>query len=373
MPAASVARVPAVSSRWSAYRTILAYTPSDESLAVSGVNALDVASLTGPWTLEGRVALVTSSSSGIGATIATTFAERGATLVVNSTSWVEAGEQLAARLPGASYAPADVSDPEEAARLVATTVERHGHLDVLVNNTGRTEASARRDVGAATSDAWWQVLRSTVVGAWNVTRAAAPHLRARGEGVIINIGPTAAIMPTGSSIPYAVTEAALNHLTALLANALGPEIQVVRAVPVGDADTRRLIAVVTDASAADPGAADASRAAMTLLSRHAAGDMEQCLADASPPATADPIRPYRSRQRGARTGRRRKNDPRFGRDSLTTAELRVAEAVGAGLTNAEAAQRLFVSRYTVDYHLRQIFLKLGISSRVQLPASLRQR
>jgi ketoreductase RED2 len=324
------------------------------------------ASLTLPGTLEDRVALVTGSSSGIGATIARTFAERGATLVVNSASWVEAGEQLAARLPDASYAPADVSDPKEAARLVATTVERHGHLDVLVNNPGRTEASAHRDMGAgaATSDAWWQVLRSTVVGAWNVTRAAAPHLRATGEGTIINIGPTAPITPTGSSIPYAVTEAALSHLTALLANALGPDIQVVRAVPVGDGDTR-LIAVVTDSSAAD-----ATRAATTLLSRHAARDMEERLADASSLAAPGSTRPYRSRERGGRTGRRRKNDPRFGRESLTAAELRVAEAVGAGLTNAEAAQRLFVSPYTVDYHLRQIFLKLGISSRVQLPASL---
>jgi DNA-binding CsgD family transcriptional regulator len=50
----------------------------------------------------------------------------------------------------------------------------------------------------------------------------------------------------------------------------------------------------------------------------------------------------------------------------------VAEAVGAGLTNAQAARRLFLSPYTVDYHLRQIFLKLGISSRVQLAAFLTQ-
>ena len=58
---------------------------------------------------------------------------------------------------------------------------------------------------------------------------------------------------------------------------------------------------------------------------------------------------------------------------MTPAELRVAEAVGAGLTNAQAARRLFVSPHTVDYHLRQIFLKLGISSRVQLATFLTQR
>ena len=55
------------------------------------------------------------------------------------------------------------------------------------------------------------------------------------------------------------------------------------------------------------------------------------------------------------------------------AELRVGEAVGAELTNARAAQRLFVSPYIVDYHLRHIFLKPGISSRVRLAAFLRQR
>ena len=79
---------------------------------------------------------MTGSSSGIGAAIAGTFAERGATVVVNSASWVEAGEQPAAELPGASYALADVGDPRQAARLVATTVERHGRLDIVVNDAG---------------------------------------------------------------------------------------------------------------------------------------------------------------------------------------------------------------------------------------------
>jgi DNA-binding NarL/FixJ family response regulator len=64
-------------------------------------------------------------------------------------------------------------------------------------------------------------------------------------------------------------------------------------------------------------------------------------------------------------------EPRMGQPH--GGRVRVAEAVGTGLTNAQAAQRLFVSPYTVDYHLRQIFLKLGISSRVQLAAFLRQR
>jgi ketoreductase RED2 len=332
------------------------------------VNGLDVASLTEPGTLERRVALVTGSSSGIGAAIASTFAERGATVVVNSASWVEGGEQLGANLPVASYAPADVSDPTEAARLVATTVERHGRLDVLANIGTTVITPTPGDLDSVTNHTWEAAFRTTVVGAWNVIRAAAPHLRAAGEGVIINVGSPAAITRLGSSIPDAVCEVALNHLTALLTKALGPEIRVRAAVPVADPTTGRLVGLV-----ADSGAANQPHAVMTTLSRHAVHDIEEWLADASPPAAPGSIDAHDIRPRGGRIGRRRSNDPRFGWESLTAAEFRVAEAVGMGLTNAQAARRLFVSPYTVDYHLRQIFLKLGISSRVQLAALLRQR
>ena len=75
-----------------------------------------------------------------------------------------------------------------------------------------------------------------MLGPWNVIQAAAPHLRATGDGVILNITSLAGVRPVGSSIPYAVSKAALNHLTVLLANALGPEIRV-HAVAPGLIDT----------------------------------------------------------------------------------------------------------------------------------------
>lgn len=282
-------------------------------------------------------------------------------------SWAEAGEELDAELPAASHAPADVSDPTEAARLVATTVERQGRLDILVHDTGATGACAHRDLGASASDAWEQVLPASVVGAWSVIRAAAPHLRTTGANLIINISSTTEITPSGSSIPHSVCEAALNHLTARLADALGPAIRVRAAVPVGDPDTGRLIAVVGDSAAAHR-----SHTAETPLNPHGARSLAEWLAEAPSPAMPGSSDGEDSRGRGGRTGRRGKDDPRFGWESLTAAELRVAEAVGAGLTNAQTARRLFVSPYTVDYHLRQIFLKLGISSRVQLAAFLGQ-
>jgi ketoreductase RED2 len=331
------------------------------------VNGLDVESLTGPGALGGRVALVTGSSSGIGAAIAGTFAERGATVVVNSASWAEAGERPVAGLPGAGYALADVGDSRQAARLVATTVERYGRLDIVVNDAGIAEVAGHADGDAATSDAWEPVLRVSVVGTWNVVRAAAPHLRATGDGVILNVSPITGGQPAGSSIPYAVCEAALDELTALFASALAPEIHVRSVAPVVDPETGRLVGVV---AASCP--ADQSDAVMTPLGRHAAHDIEECLADASSSATSASGEWCHPRRRTPRTHRRGATDPRFGWDSLTPAELRVAQAVGAGLTNAQAARRLFVSPYTVDYHLRQIFLKLGISTRVQLAAFLTQ-
>ena len=334
---------------------------------VNGVDdRVDVGSLAGSGALEGRVALVTGSSSGIGAAIAGRFAGRGATVVVNSAPWVEAGEQPEGGLPGASYALADVGDPRQAARLVATTVERYGRLDIVVNDAGIAEVAAQLDVDAATSDAWEPVLQLSVVGTWNVIRAAAPHLRATGDGVILNVSPITGGPRAGSSIPYAVCQAALNELTELFASALAPEIHVTSVAPVLDPDTGRLVGAV--AASCPP---DQPDTVMTPLGRHAAHDIAACLADAASSATSPSGQGCHTRRR-APTHRRGAKDPRFGWDSLTPAEHRVAEAVGAGLTNAQAARRLFVSPHTVDYHLRQIFLKLAISSRVQLAAFLTQ-
>jgi ketoreductase RED2 len=170
--------------------------------------------------------LVTGSSSGIGAAIATALAERDVSVVVNSSSSVSAGERLAAALPSAAYVQADISDQAEAARLVAAAIERYGRLDILVNNAGTTEVIPHQDLDACTNEIWERIFRVNVFGTWNVIRAAAPHLRAAGEGVIVNITSVAGVRPTGSSIPYAASKAALNHLTLLLANTLGPEIRV---------------------------------------------------------------------------------------------------------------------------------------------------
>ena len=158
--------------------------------------------------LQGRVALVTGSSSGIGAAVAAAFARQGAAVVVNSASSVTAGEEVAARLPNATYVQADVSDAAAAAALVDAAVERFGRLDIVVNNAGTTAVIPHDDLEAATAEVWERILRVNVLGIWHVIRAAVPHLRATGDGVILNITSLAGVRPAGSSIPYAVSKAA---------------------------------------------------------------------------------------------------------------------------------------------------------------------
>lgn len=186
-----------------------------------------------PW--DDKVVLVTGSSSGIGEETARLFSERGATVVINSASSVEAGEAVAASLPHASYVKSVVGGEEEAASLIDTVLERHGRLDALINNAGTTAVIPHQDLAAASLDVWRRIFEVNVFGTWAVTVAAVEALKAT-KGVVINVSSIAGLRATGSSIPYAASKAALNHQTILLAKVLGPEIRV-NAVAPGLVDT----------------------------------------------------------------------------------------------------------------------------------------
>ncbi|HEX8803869.1 MAG TPA: glucose 1-dehydrogenase [Acidimicrobiales bacterium] len=180
---------------------------------------------------EGSVVLVTGSSSGIGEATARAFDAEGARVVVNSSSSVEAGEAVAASLTDATYVRADVADPDACERLVAAAVERFGGLDVLVNNAGVTQVIDHHDLDAATDEVFRRIFEVNVFGTYRLTRLAMPHLRAGGGGAVVNVTSIAGVRPTGSSIPYAMSKAALNHMTALLARVTGPEVRVNAVAP----------------------------------------------------------------------------------------------------------------------------------------------
>jgi ketoreductase RED2 len=182
-----------------------------------------------------HVAVVTGSSSGIGAAIASAFAATGSGVLINSARSVEDGQAIAASLPDACYVQGDITDPDAPAQLVQAALERWGRIDTLVNNAGTTAVIPHHDLEAASVDVWRRIFEVNVFGTWSMTLAALPALRAAG-GSVVNVASVAGLRPTGSSIPYAASKAALNHLTVLLAKVVGPEVRV-NAVAPGLIDT----------------------------------------------------------------------------------------------------------------------------------------
>jgi NAD(P)-dependent dehydrogenase (short-subunit alcohol dehydrogenase family) len=178
---------------------------------------------------ERPVALVTGSTSGIGEGIARRLAADGMHVVVHSGRSKEAGERIAAEL-GGSYLRADLADADTAGEQVADFLLGVGRLDVLVNNAGISWPIPHADLPAATPDVWRQLVEVNLIAPWAVATAAAPYL-VRASGCIVNITSHAGVRPKGSSIPYATTKAALNHVTRLLAAALGPDIRVNAVAP----------------------------------------------------------------------------------------------------------------------------------------------
>jgi ketoreductase RED2 len=182
-----------------------------------------------------RVVLVTGSTSGIGAATALRFADAGDTVVFNSARSVEAGEQLASQIPGSLYVQADIAKTDDCTRLINEVLERYGRLDVLVNNAGTTKMIPHYDLEAASVDVWREIFEVNVFGTWSLSVAAMVALRAA-KGCIVNVSSVAGVRPTGSSIPYAASKAAVNHMTALLAKVVGPDVRV-NAVAPGMIDT----------------------------------------------------------------------------------------------------------------------------------------
>ncbi|MQY36364.1 3-oxoacyl-[acyl-carrier-protein] reductase [Streptomyces sp. RB17] len=183
-----------------------------------------------------RVALVTGSTSGIGEAVARRLAADGMRVVVHSRRSTAAGEALADELGGV-YVRADLAVEEEARGLVGAALDRCGRLDVLVNNAGISRPIPHDDLAAATPAHWRQLLEVNLIAPWVLCTAARPALReSPGGGSIVNVTSHAGVRPKGSSVPYAASKAALNHVTRLLAAALAPDVRV-NAVAPGLVDT----------------------------------------------------------------------------------------------------------------------------------------
>jgi ketoreductase RED2 len=188
----------------------------------------------GAGPLDGKVAIVTGSSSGIGEAIARRFAAEGAAVVVSSARSAEAGRRVASELPNAVYVRADLAEEGAADALVAAAARRWGRVDVLVNNAGISPRVPHPHLAELSDATWEQVLGVNLIGPWHLMRAAEPHLR-RHSGAVVNVTSAAGIRATenNTAIPYHISKSGLNHLTVLMANVLGPQVRVNAVAPGG--------------------------------------------------------------------------------------------------------------------------------------------
>lgn len=186
------------------------------------------------------VALVTGSTSGIGAAIARRLSKDGFSVVLHSRSSAAAGHALARELGSAAYVQADLADDANRVRLIREAIAVWGRLDVLVNNAGISRVINHADLTGATPDVWHELYEVNVVAPFRLVTEAQSALReaaTRGKGgCVVNVSSHAGIRPKGASIPYAATKGALNHVTRLLAVSLAPDIRV-NAVAPGLVDT----------------------------------------------------------------------------------------------------------------------------------------
>lgn len=180
--------------------------------------------------VAGKAALITGSATGIGRATALALAARGCAVAVNYTKSKSEAEDAAARARAAGVAAValqgDVSRDADCRRMVEDAVRALGRLDILVNSAGTTKFVAAGDLDGLSAEDFQRIYGVNAVGPFQVTRAAAAHLKAHGNGAVVNVSSTAGIFGSGSSIAYAMSKAALNTLTVALARALAPEIRV---------------------------------------------------------------------------------------------------------------------------------------------------
>jgi 3-oxoacyl-[acyl-carrier protein] reductase len=190
--------------------------------------------------LNGRVALITGASRNIGRAIALALAEAGASIAVVARADRAAAEAVAREVEAkgvrATVILGDVSQEDDAARLVSETVDVLGGLDLLVNN-----AAIRREapLESLPFKDWREVLSVTLDGAFLMSRAAIPHLVASNSGSIINIGGLTAYTGAVNRAHVIAAKAGLDGLTKAMAHELGPRGVTVNLVSPGMIDTNR--------------------------------------------------------------------------------------------------------------------------------------
>ena len=187
--------------------------------------------------LEGKVAVVTGASKGIGAAVAKELASEGASVVVNYATSKDGADRVVAEIKGqggkAIAVQADVAKKADIERLFAETKKAFGRVDILINNAGIYEFAG---IGEVTSENFYKQFDINVLGLLLATQEAAKYIGPDG-GSVVNISSLASTLTPPNSSVYSGTKAAVDAATKVLAKELGPRKIRVNAVNPGMVDT----------------------------------------------------------------------------------------------------------------------------------------
>lgn len=175
--------------------------------------------------LDGKVAIITGSTSGMGRASAEMFGKEGAKVVVvgrNEERANEVVDKIKSEGGEAIYVIADMTNPDDLQNIVDKTVQEYGTVDVLFNNAGTFSLNPLMDLSL---EEWNKILAVNVTAAFLLTKFAVSVMKEKGKGVIINTGSAASLSPQYGPAGYVTSKHAMAGLTKSIALELGPEIR----------------------------------------------------------------------------------------------------------------------------------------------------
>ena len=190
--------------------------------------------------LKDRVALISGASRGLGWEVARLLAQRGVRLILTARG-AEALAHAADALPvrdGAVALPGDVADRRHVERLVALGLQRFGRIDILVNNASILGPTPMPPLEALPIEAFDEVLRVNAAAPLHLMQLVLPQMKARGEGIIVNLTSDAAVQAYAGWGGYGAGKAALEHLSRIAARELAGTGVRIYVVDPGDMNTQ---------------------------------------------------------------------------------------------------------------------------------------
>lgn len=186
-----------------------------------------------------KIAIVTGASRGIGREVAKELAESGITVIANYNKSEEEAKKLQQELEEQNFkleiVKADVSKREDVKKLVEYTIEKHGKIDILINNAGISEYKLFTD---ETDEDWDKLINTNLYSAFAMSQEVIPNMVHNKKGCIINISSIWGIVGGSLEVLYSISKAGLDGMTKALAKELGPSNIRVNSIAPGMINTK---------------------------------------------------------------------------------------------------------------------------------------